>query len=887
MKQYDVSVVIPVYNSEEYIEQSVKSIYNQEGIDVTRIEVLLINDGSTDNSLEICNKLKEQYKNELEIKIISGENQGVSVTRNKGIKAAKGKYIMFIDSDDYISNNTLKNLISFFDEHYDEIDLVTYPMYESHEDKKKNKILQRYKDYFDNTRVYDLNEEYEVIQPTMNIIVKNYYEKNILFDEKVNFNEDTLYNTQILMQKMKLGYVKEAKYIYRIHNSSATNTRENPLYSFEQYMYVFEKLFNDYKDSNGKLPKYIQRLYLNVLRYRINKDKLLPYYLDGEEYEKAWNRIISLIKQIQNTTILQFKQMDKYHKAYLISIKNDKDLNITKSYDGLVYSINYKNKILFNENSIEIVVNKLELKDDKLYILGYLKSVLCRYKKPNLYLKCEKDQNIIYEQQIELSENTITNRYKSEIEVAKFYKFEILTDISDIDTVKLQVEFEKTKFKTKYIFTATAPMSNKLKNYMVYFRDGYRIKLKKDGFLIEKTNKKTRFKDFVNNVIKYYRINKKVDLFRIIALIQRSLKRKTIWLYYDRKNVFDNGYEQFKHDIKIKDNIKKYYILDGKINNFRDMFSIKEQKHVVKFGSLKHKLLFLNSDKILTAFSSLQEYSPFHKKFLLYKDILRFELVYLQHGVLHAKLLKMYGKEFAPIDKFVISSQFEKDNLINNYGYSKKDLICTGMPRLDKKIENVEPENKIIFAPSWREYLIGKAINRKREIDEKKFMNSKYYKETMSFLTNIELLNVLEKNNITLDYKLHPIFEGYAKCFETAKSKNVTVSIGGTDLSKCKAFITDFSSFQFDFVRLERPIVYFMPDMKEFKAGLHTYRELDLKYEDAFGNLCLTSEELVEEITKIIDRDFEPEPIYKDRMEKFFFKVKYRKDRLYDILKEG
>ena len=226
----------------------------------------------------------------------------------------------------------------------------------------------------------------------------------------------------------------------------------------------------------------------------------------------------------------------------------------------------------------------------------------------------------------------------------------------------------------------------------------------------------------------------------------------------------------------------------------------------------------MNCTKILTSFSSLQEYCPFYKKYMYYKDILRYELVYLQHGVLHAKLLKMYGKEFAPIDKFVISSNFEKENLINNYGYSKKDLICTGMPRFDEENHISEPENKIIFAPSWRNYLIGKAVDRVRETDEDKFINS------MEFLTSKELLYVLEKNDIILDYKLHPIFEPYEKCFEKAKSKNVTVSIGGTDLSKCKAFITDFSSFQFDFVRLARPIIYFMPDILEFKAGLHSYR---------------------------------------------------------------
>ena len=884
MEQYDVSVVIPVYNCEKYIEECVISIQEQQAIDLKRIQVILVNDGSTDNSLEICNRLKNE-NNELTVEIITGENQGVSATRNKGIKASKGKYIMFLDADDSISNMTISKLISFFDENNDEIDIITYPMYEHHPDKKKMKLLQRYEDYFDETRIYDIETEYEAIQPTMNIIVKNYFDDNILFDEKVNFHEDILYNTQNIMRKKKLGYVKDAQYIYRIHQESVSRNRDNPLYSFNQYMYVFEKLFNSYEDENGISPKYIQRLYLNLLRWRILQDKLLPYYLEGKEYEQACNRIIALIRKIQNQTILEFKQMDKYHKAYLIKLKGDENITVNKSYDGQSYSINDKNRILFTENKIEIVINRFKIRNDMLYVLGYLKSPILMYKKPEMYLVYEDKKKIIHETQLDISNNTVANRYKTQMEVANFYKFEYEINIHQISSISFKLIMDEKPFKTKFVFNSWVPFNSKLKNYRIYFGK-YRVQYKDNKFIIKKPKNKTYIKDILRSAIRYYKIDKKIDLYRILALTARSSK-KNIWIYYDRKNVFDNAYVQFKHDIKIKDKIEKYYILDGNINDYKDKFSPLERKHVVRFGSYKHKLLFLNCDKILTSFSSLQEYCPFYKNFSYYKDILKYDLIYLQHGVLHANLLKMYGKQFAPIDKFVISSQFEKENLINNYEYSKKDLICVGMPRFDEEIKIEEPENKIIFAPSWRNYLIGKPVNRKREIDVEKFKKSKYYIETMKFLTDSNFLEILAKNNIVLDYKLHPIFEPYKDCFTSAESQNVTVSIGGTDLSKCKAFITDFSYFQFDFVRLQRPIIYFMPDMEEFKAGLHTYKALDLKHEDAFGRLCLKGDDLVKEIIKLIKNNFEAEPIYKERMERFFFKVKNGKDKLYDILKEN
>lgn len=886
MKQYDVSIVVPVYNCEDYIEECVKSINNQDYPALDRIQVILINDGSTDNSLEICCKIKEKYK-ELCIEIITGENEGVSATRNKGIMASKGKYIMFVDADDIISRDAIKKLVSFFNENYDEIDIVSYPRYEYNMKTKKEKILQRYKDYFTETGIYDLNLQYENIEPTLNVMVKNFFNDNILFDTNVFFHEDTLYVTQIAMLKQKIGYINNAKYLYRIYGNSTTDIKENPMYSFDQYMYVFKKLFDKYKDSSGKTPKYIQRLFLNVIRYRIIKDKLFPYHLEGKEWENAYYRIVSAIRNIENDTIMEYTQLDKYHKLYLIDLKNEGDISLSKSYDGKIYTISDKKRILFSEDKADIVINRFNLRKDKLYILGYLKSVLFRYKKPELFIVYEDKKKNKSINPVDVDANTLANRYKTNIETAKFYKFEFEINVYDIDNFSLQLEIDGKEFDIRYIFNTFAPFNSGLKNYKTYFGD-YRIQFKPKNklFYVRKPDKVTQKRDFKRTIVNYYNIDKRANLYRIIALKLRKHKKNKIWLYYDRVGVFDNGYAQFKHDVQIKDNIKKYYVLDGNIEDYYEKFSFNERKYVVKFGSFKHKILFLNSDKILTSFSSLQEFTPFYKKYSYYRDILKYRLVYLQHGILHANLLKMYGKEFIPIDKFIISSNFEKENLINNYGYSKKDLICTGMPRLDEENENIEPENKIIFAPSWRKYLIGEAINRRRIIDEEKFKRSKYYKEMISFLTDKELIKTLEKNNIVLDYKLHPIFEPYKQCFKGVANNNITVSIGGTDLSKCKAFITDFSSFQFDFVKFKRPIIYFMPDLPEFKAGLHSYRELDLKYEDAFGHLCLTGNELVKEIVKVINNNFEAEPIYRERMEKFFFNVKHRKDRLYDILKE-
>ena len=104
MSNYAVSIVVPVYNAEKYLPKCIDSILNQT---FKNFELILVNDGSKDNSLIIC----EDYKvSDRRIKVINKKNEGVSIARNIGINSAKGKYIMFIDSDDWIESNMVEKM---------------------------------------------------------------------------------------------------------------------------------------------------------------------------------------------------------------------------------------------------------------------------------------------------------------------------------------------------------------------------------------------------------------------------------------------------------------------------------------------------------------------------------------------------------------------------------------------------------------------------------------------------------------------------------------------------------------------------------------------------------------------------------------------------------
>ena len=122
MFKYRMSVIVPVYNCEDYLASCLDSLLRQT-ISKDELEVLLIDDGSKDGSLGICKEYAEKHDI---FKVFSLENGGVSATRNFGIEHSQGQYITYLDSDDTLTDNTLKTVADFFDRHFDEIDLVTY-----------------------------------------------------------------------------------------------------------------------------------------------------------------------------------------------------------------------------------------------------------------------------------------------------------------------------------------------------------------------------------------------------------------------------------------------------------------------------------------------------------------------------------------------------------------------------------------------------------------------------------------------------------------------------------------------------------------------------------------------------------------------------------------
>ena len=318
-RSFDFTVVIPVYKVEKYIRETIESVIAQSIGFEERTEIILVNDGSPDNSGDICLEFKERYPEN--IIYIEKENGGVSSARNAAIPYIRGKYVNFLDSDDCWSVEAFENVFRLFEEHYSETDVVG-----CRKEFFGAKTGFHYLDYkFESTRVIDLRKDPEFIQlDVTGAFIETEAIGSRRFSEKLKFGEDAQFVTSILLEKCTLGVCREAvhKYRKRTDGSSALqNDVKDPGYYTASPDYFLQQLLDESKEKYGKAEKFVQFTVMYELGWRIRK-KDIRQYLDDDEYKRYCDKLTSILKQIDDSVIKQQRNLWKKHKIFCLMKKH-------------------------------------------------------------------------------------------------------------------------------------------------------------------------------------------------------------------------------------------------------------------------------------------------------------------------------------------------------------------------------------------------------------------------------------------------------------------------------------------------------------------------------------------------------------------------------------
>lgn len=332
-----ISVIVPVYNVEEYLEECLESIRHQT---FTDIEVILVNDGSIDSSRQICERYCEKDNR---FKLINQENQGQSVARNRGVKESVGQYIMFVDSDDVINTNVLEVLLPYMKK---DVDIVECRSSINKEDFFLNRT---------STIVFEGNAKEAILNCIEFKEVKfcaftKLYRREIV--EKVPFLEGYIYEDvftgiNYLKHIRKIVVVDYIGYYYRVRpNSTMTKSfNEKNLDIFK----VGNQLIDSFKDDEDMLP-YIGYFMFYIghghyLKDGINKKN--PYV---DLYEDFIRKAAFIAKQSKEV-------VRKYHLLRLYLIAPKYYTTITHPIYILIQKIWISTKKIINKKQIDNIVH--------------------------------------------------------------------------------------------------------------------------------------------------------------------------------------------------------------------------------------------------------------------------------------------------------------------------------------------------------------------------------------------------------------------------------------------------------------------------------------------------------------------------------------------------
>lgn len=262
-----ISVIIPVYNLEGYLKECIDSVIENTQV---HIEIILVNDGSTDNSQNICEDYAGKYKN---ITVINKENGGLSEARNTGIKAARGEYILFLDADDLLEDGIL-NYLSDFIYFKNMPDAVMFDYTKFYQ--KKNKYERIKKDIM--PQIINKKSKEELIEYLLSsdthfqwLVCQFIYKRELLLENKLFFQknrlyEDILWLPEVIFYLKRVEYFTQSVYIYRLErDGQITSTISKKSLLDNIYIPIYWKSKIDKMKINKKIKNKLMESF--SLRY--------------------------------------------------------------------------------------------------------------------------------------------------------------------------------------------------------------------------------------------------------------------------------------------------------------------------------------------------------------------------------------------------------------------------------------------------------------------------------------------------------------------------------------------------------------------------------------------------------------------------------------------
>ncbi len=342
------------------------------------------------------------------------------------------------------------------------------------------------------------------------------------------------------------------------------------------------------------------------------------------------------------------------------------------------------------------------------------------------------------------------------------------------------------------------------------------------------------------------------------------------WIVMDRNNQADDNAEHlYRWLMKNHPEQEAFFVLNKDSYDWPRLEQ--EGFNLLAYGSPEHEEKLLTCSKIIS--SQIDHYVV---NYFNNSSTAHIPFIFLQHGVIKDDLSRwLNGKK--RIDLFVTSAHDEYNSIAgdnNRYKLTDKEVRLLGLPRHDTLLSPYSSKNEILVMPTWRNYLAGEVISGNIRASNPNFMDSQYAIFWSNFLRSPRLYEIAKKFDYKIIFYPHPNVQQYLDQFNLPKYVLLKHQYEGSIQKMFRdtsIMITDYSSVAMEMAYLNKAIIYYQFDEKEFFSGNHVYQKGYFDYrKNGFGPVATSEDEVLDELNKILHNNCHPSELYLERMNSFF-----------------
>ena len=646
--------------------------------------------------------------------------------------------------------------------------------------------------------------------------------------------------------------------------------------------------------KNGKLSKIAQFgfLYLSCTRFLSNKNEFVKLVFDSDEEREEYLAEVGAGMRLVSDEILFMRskalKLDRNLRRYFVMLRNpEKEVELEYKNLGTMGVIRLKDseRGIVNEiTGLRPLINTLEYRKiegkEGLFIKFSLPDYMPAQDSDFYFVNNSNGNKVRVERTTELA--AITTFFDKEI--FRRDTFETVVPIEDTDKqeIRLHLLISGDDYELNIYFEDV--WQSKLENGnkdKYWYTNGYIVKVEGSSLAVMRADEKSRQeaeKKYINYIVKKIDAAKPeseeremlTDVLRWRRAYNENydeFSKKRIWIYFDKSyKAGDNGEYALRYAASQDDGIEKVFYIEKLSKDGQRL--IREGYKVIEPGSDEGALYALFAEVIF-----MTHIPPFHKlgfkneNLVYFRDLLKSKIIRMYHGYPITRS-SSYAKMGSNATAVVVASNYERELYTNEDNcFKKEEIIDSGNPRYDDLVD--DSRNQILIAPTWRPALVGRTEPNGKTEYNPKFKESGFYELYNQVLTNEKLLETARRKGYKIKLFFHPKFEAQTVDFETT---DVVEALSPTEdidyvtiMKKSNLMVTDFSSVQYDFAYMRKPVVYYHDPVLPY------WRITNFDYENiGFGEICKSADELAEVLCDYIENDCKIKEEYKNRYENFF-----------------